>query len=381
MASVQRMTLICKAFIYAGIKTTIIIRKGSWKQDQYKNFKYQGNFEGIDYIYTSKNVHKPIGFVARNFQKLKGIYGEYKHVQYLKKYDGLSMAIVSNRNVVHILRYKFYAWFLGFPLVINLVEKASSMEHKESIIKKANNYLIDKWTMGFFDGALPISNDLMNFYNTVSSTNPRMKVPIICDFEKFKQARDTDVEPYFLYCGSFHYVEVRNFVVKAFNGISENENINLYMIVSGGSKKETKQLQNDVNKVFKTDRVKLFSDIPYEQLVQLYINALALLIPLRNTVQDASRFPHKIGEYLASGNVVITTAVGEIKNYFEDEKTALIAENYDVDNFTEKMKYVLQNPEKAKKIGLKGKEMGLKEFNYKSQAPRLKSYLEKLSER
>ncbi len=377
-AAVQRMTLMSKALLSAGIKVTIICRKGSWKKSEYLDFNYQGNFEGIDYIYTSKIIYKPEGFLKRNIQKLRGVYGEYKYLKESKKNDGIEVAIISNRAVFHVFRYYLFSVFFDFPIVINLVEMASSMQHRNAIIEKLNDYLLDKWVMRLFDGALPISDKLMDYYGSISPSKPVLKLPILCDFDKFDKPRSTEEEPYFLYCGSMGYKQVIDFIIKAYQTLVDDHDTKLYMIVSDCNKKEIELLEEEINIIFKNKAVKLFSNIPYEQLVYLYINAVALLIPLRPTIQDSSRFPHKIGEYLASGNPVITTNVGEIKNYFEDGKTALIADNFEIDLFAEKMRFVLENPEKAKKIGQNGKKLGFKEFHYKNHGNRIKNFMQEL---
>ena len=66
-------------------------------------------------------------------------------------------------------------------------------------------------------------------------------------------------------------------------------------------------------------------------------------------------FPHKIGEYLASGNPVISTNYGEVKYYFTDMKNMLIAESYNIDEYATKMQFVIDNPALVKKIGIEGK--------------------------
>ncbi len=114
------------------------------------------------------------------------------------------------------------------------------------------------------------------------------------------------------------------------------------------------------------NRIKLDVNVAHAEIPARYSKASALLIPLRPTVQDAARFPHKLGEYLASAKPVITTAYGEINNYeFIDEVSALVAKTYDPKQFSEKMQSVLNFPEKAKKIGLKGREMGMVHFDYR----------------
>lgn len=378
LAEVQRMTLMARAMCYEGMNVTVICRKGTWEKNQNIKFGKKGSYEGIDYIYTSKSVFRPKGFINRNVQKLIGIYGEFRYLRRLRKDDKINAAIISNRSIIHILRYSILSVILNFPIVLNYVEMASSMQDRTGFFTKMNDYILDKWLIKLFDGALPISDRLMDYYRGISPSRPSMKLPILCDFEKFNLPRNDEMEPYFLYCGSMSYKQVIDFIIKAYKSISDDENTKLYMIVSGGSKKEMAQLQQEINKSFDTKPVKLFSDIPYSQLVDLYINAIALLIPLRPTVQDASRFPHKIGEYLASGNPVITTDVGEIKNYFIDGKTALIADSYTVDAYAEKMRFVLKHPEIARTIGRNGKVLGLNEFDYRVQGGRLSKFLREL---
>ncbi len=377
LATIQRLTLMAKAFLHVGDMTTVICRKGVWKKSEKVAYDTQGNFEGINYIYTSKSGFRPDGFLQRNIQKLKGMYGEYTYLKKLKKKDKIDLVIVSDMKVIHVLRYLLYSTLLNFPIAVNFVEMTSSLQHRSNFLKRVNDYLLDKWVIKFFDGALPISDKLLDYFKTIAPNKPYLKLPIICDFKKFNLQKN-EKDPYFLYCGSFRHSEVRDFVVEAYRSIDINEHVKLYMIVSGGGEEETEQLQQEMNNLFDNNPITLFANIPYKQLVELYTNAIALLIPLRHTVQDAARFPHKIGEYLASGNPVITTDVGEIKNYFKDGKTALIADTYAVSAFGEKMNYVLQYPEEAKQIGLNGKELGLKEFDYKAHGERLKGFVAEL---
>ncbi len=374
LAAIQRMTLIGRSLLLEAFNVTVVCRKGVWLSDEGLSEKTSGNYEGIDYRYTTKSVFKPEGFIRRNIQKVKGLLQEYQYLRMLKKQGNLDVAIVSNMNAIHKLRYCIYASWLNFPVVLNFVEMNSSIPDGKSFLTKFIDRIFDQWIIKLFDGALPISDKLLVHYNLIAPTKPSLKLPILCDFEKFN-LKPHKVESYFLYCGSIAYKEVINFVLKSYNNIDQKGNTKLYMIISGGSKEETKQLEKRMNETCKNNSVQLFANIPYSQLVHLYTNAVALLIPLRPTVQDTARFPHKIGEYLASGNPVITTAVGEIKNYFKENETALIANSYEVAAFSEKMQYVLNNPKKAQQIGANGKVLGLREFDFRTKSKQLKKFL------
>ncbi|MBT9186739.1 glycosyltransferase [Zobellia russellii] len=378
LATIQRLTLMARAFIHADSKSTVICRKGVHKNKEEVNFPLKGNHEGISYLYTSDSIYKPKGFLKRNIQKIIGAIGEYRALQSLKSTIGIDAIIISEMKVVHIMRYWMFSKLLDIPIIMNFVEMTSSMQHRASALRKLNDYILDNWVLKIFDGALSISDRLFDYYTEIAPKRPNLKIPIICDFDKFK-VDGNETAPYFLYCGSFKYKEVRDFVIEAYKKIAADEETKLYMIVSGGNKQETAALEEEVNKSLKTSPIKLFSNIPYSELVQLYVDAMALLIPLRPTVQDAARFPHKIGEYLASGNPVITTDVGEIKNYFVHEETALIAGEYDLDSFSKEMKFIIDNPLKSKEIGIRGQEMGRREFDYRTLGHSLSKFVDNLS--
>lgn len=379
-AAIQRMTLIGRALLTEGFDVTVVSRKGSWFDDGTINFPSKGKHEGISYIYTTGTIFKPRGFFKRNLNKIAGVYGEFKYLKNIKKTEKISLAIVSNRKVLHVLRYLFYARFFNFPIAINLVEMASAMDIRNNGRYKLNDYILDKWLLKYFDGALPISNKLQDHFKNLAPHKPNMKLPIICDFDKFDINKKAQ-PPYFLYCGSYGYKEVIDFVFESYKLVERADEVKLYMIINGDNKKEIEELEKSTNKQFSNNPVKLFNNIPYSELVALYKNAIALLIPLRDTIQDTARFPHKIGEYLAAGNPVITTDVGEIKNYFIDEENALVAVKYDPKLFAKKMTYVLDHKEKAIGIGLKGKKLGLENFDFKMQAKVLKKFIDRVSKK
>ena len=112
--------------------------------------------------------------------------------------------------------------------------------------------------------------------------------------------------------------------------------------------------------------------------MQKYRQALALLIPLRDTIQDRARFPHKIGEYLASGVPIVTTRYGEIEHYFTDGENAIVSKSYDLQEYADKMKYVLDYPAEARKIGEKGRELGKQIFDYRKQGTSLLNFIQSL---
>ncbi|MCB0548848.1 MAG: glycosyltransferase [Phaeodactylibacter sp.] len=375
LAAIQKTILLGKALRTTGARMTVINRKGKFKPDQPVKVDVEGDYEGIHYVYTSGSVYKPKGFFNRNILKLKGIIGEYQYLRRLAKNGDLDAGIISCRDFIQVLLYRLYSFMLGFPIALLYVEFASAMQHRQALLTRINDYLFDNLMVKRMDAALPISELLADNFRKVAPGKPIFKIPVICDFKPFEQPRREGQEPYFLYCGALDYKEVVDFILDSFDNMPGQSDTKLHLLVSGGKKSQYEQLDADIRKMKKADKVRVFSNVPYSELIDLYVNAIGLLIPLRPTLQDAARFPHKIGEYTAAANPIITTRVGEVPHYFEDGKTALISDNYDVAEYAAKMKFVVDHPGEAARIGEQGRELGLREFNYINYGPRLKSFL------
>ena len=378
LAAIQKMTLIGKSLIHAGAKVTVLNRKGRFSPSEEVDVEIEGIHEGIKYIHTSGTIYRPKGIFKRTWLKIVGKINEYRHLKKLKKEGNPIAAIVSTESFFHTFSYYLYSRLLGFPVAFNYVELLSSMQHRSALNLKINDFFMDRFMIKRMDAALPISELLKANFTKIAPQKPQFKIPVLCDFSLFDLPKRTPDEQYFLYCGSVGYKEIIDFILEAYAQIHQNAHVKLYLIVSGGSQEAYEQLNEDFERWGIKEKVKVFNNIPYSQLVDLYLHAIALLIPLRNTVQDTARFPHKIGEYLATGNPIITSNYGEVAYYFQDNVNALIADKYEVATFSDKMQYVLNNQAKAIEVGQNGKEYGLNNFNYLSYGEDLIQFLENL---
>ena len=86
-------------------------------------------------------------------------------------------------------------------------------------------------------------------------------------------------------------------------------------MLGGGTDSDYEDLISRIGKLKKGSQVKVFRNVNHSDIPGHYKPAKALLIPMRPTLQDAARFPHKIGEYVASGNPMISNNFGEVACY------------------------------------------------------------------
>ncbi len=374
-AAIQRQALIAKGLIAAGCKVTVISFKGSHSKD--KDFPPSGTKEGISYRYASGDIHRPESFLRRNFQKIKGRIGEWVYLRQQKKRLQLDYALISSMHFGSLLWYSIILKVLRVPAILSLVELNSAIVSRKKLGLRINDFLVDRYAVSLFDGVLPISDYLMQHSKDCAPGKPTFKAPIICDFSEFDIPADEKEGVRFVYCGAPRYFQLIKFVLEAFDMVQfGNQQVSLDFILGGGTSAEIEQIKIEVSRQSKKDRIRLFRNVPRSELIQLYRNATALLIPLRPSLQDRARFPHKLGEYLASGRAVITTAYGEINSYnFIDKRTALVAEEYKSDAFGRKMQWVIDHPSEAGKIGEAGRQMGLVNFSHLLLGEGIKQFL------
>lgn len=380
MAAIQKTIVLADTLTKAGAQVNVINRKGTFDPGQHSSLGAKGKYKGINYVYASGTIYRPQNIFTRNFMKIKGAMNEFAYLWKMRSKNKLQIAIVSNMSFMQTLLYRFYGVLLNFPVLLIFVEMASKMKHREGALLKINDYLVDNFLVKRMSGVLPISEFLIEYYQTVAPGKPFLKIPSMCDFENFNIPKRKIEQSYFLFCGAFDYREVIDFILESFGRLDDDLDIKLFLIVSGGSPKQYEEFNNYLRTHNLTDKTRVFSNIPFSELVDLYINADALLIPLRPTEQDIARFPHKISEYTATGNPIISTNYGEVKHYFTDGENALIASSFDTSEFANKMKFVIDNPEKAKQVGLRGKELGLNEFSHLKYGPLLKDFLHAIIE-
>ncbi len=373
-AEVQKIILISKSLLLSGNEVTVISRNGYEEIEKNPDFTPQGTFEGIKYIYASGSCFRSNDFLKRRINKIKGITHEFLTLRKMKKRGALDFAILSTRSFFAVTYYKFLSKLLGFRIILNYVEYYTAIKKgKNQIAKKYNDYLFDNYAPVLSDAVLPISEFLINHLKKVAPKKLYLKIPGLTDFNKYQGIQKDHHEKYFMFCGDATYKEIVLFIIDSFELLGNQHPFFLYLVI-GGRPENVAEIEDYISKQSVKDRIKKFSYLPERELYTLYRNATALLIPLRPTFQDSARFPHKTGEYLASGNPVISTKYGEINLYFTDMKDMFLADKYDRSQFSGKMQYVIDHPDKAIEIGLRGKEKASQLFDYQNIAETLNNF-------
>ncbi|MEO3404437.1 glycosyltransferase [Mucilaginibacter sp. CAU 1740] len=370
----QRIRLTFKALWLAGF-FPLIVNKHSLNAVK-KGVRLQ-KYDGIPYVELSYIATRPNNFAIRALNKITGYVNEFFFL--FKRRKQIKAAILYTPLFSELFYYRILSKIWGFKLVIQYVEYRSAIDNRQTFFKILNDRLFDGYCHKFCDGVLAISEFLKDHIESKGSKTKVLKAPVICDFNEFSYSgTPVSNQPYLMYCGTINYLEVIEFLLDLFIEL-KNEGIyngNFLMVISGDNKPVWDQFRARIAQNPYASSIEVLSNIKYSELVDRYIKSDVLVIPLRRTIQDIARFPHKIGEYTASGRPILSTKLGELDHYFDDN-SAILADEYTVESYKQKMKSTLANRDLST-IGKNGYDIGQKKFHYASVAAEIGNFIENL---
>lgn len=309
-------------------------------------------------------------FIISYFRNLRRYY---KYIKKERVKNDTNVVIVS-RSLPHILVTDWLICkILGYKYVVISHEWSKTIVNAKKTVYLA--FLIYSKIFGkFADAILPISEYIIKKIEHFKK--PYFKLPIIADFGEEYECTPKS-ENNFVYCASVYYVRIIKMIINAYAIYKEKGGeIKLTMILNG-----PENVKQDIAKYIEekelSERIVIKSKLPYKELINEYLNAKALLIPLDpNYEQDEARFSQKIAEYLASRRPIITNNVGEIKYYFKKDEAIIC--DFTEDAFAKTFKWVEEHKEECDVIGENGYRRGVVDFNYKSKGVELYNFLLKL---
>lgn len=272
----------------------------------------------------------------------------------------------------HFFDYVYYfiiSRLIGAQIVYEYVELRTAKPQMRSWYHKINNRLCDLYGAKLWDKCIVISNYLGQLALKVNPTLPIIKITPLCDFKNFSENNGSMMEQsYIMFCGSAAYFDVIKIIIDSYRASKIRQSKRLVLVLSGNN--------------FLVDKVKTYAPeaiikrrLPYSELISLYKNAYALLIPLRNTIEDIARFPNKICEYTAARGLIVTTGFGEVPYYFTDGINAVIADDFDIKSLADKLDKIEEGEYDIESIKKNCYKTGLDNFSIESYENKLIGFL------
>lgn len=310
-------------------------------------------FSRLDYFLNFPKIYR---LLKQNYSK------EDSNIILL--YDGIGLRNILFAVIGRRLKYKVFT---------DIVEDYSVHQERTSFWLSSLYKIdarFDRKINCFVDGIIVISSRLFSKYKDLSFPEEKMcLIPISAENIQNKFARGNTSGFRFVYSGSFGNKDGVEDLIDAMKKVN-SKYPDIELILSG---KINKHIES---KIESEPYIKYVGLIPEEDYYKFLSEANVLLMTRVDTKYANTGFPFKLGEYLATGNLVIATDVSDVSSYLKDKESALIALPSNVPSLFSKMEYALLNKAEGEKIGLKGREVCEEHFSPEVNGKKLNSFIE-----
>jgi glycosyltransferase involved in cell wall biosynthesis len=374
-AATNRVYTYAKGFKENGIKVHVICFRNDYLSD------YNGISDGIHFYHPFGQTRRSRYFIIRRWQKFVKYLRTFALLKRINKSERIIAIHVYSINLITELFAFFIARTAGIKLLVERSEHPLRSYRQNAFIRMIGNMKVAV-EIRLYDGIFCISNYLIDFFRSKGVNNRRLfLVPSTVERERFENCSEVPLPyKYILYCGGLTIPKDGvNILIESFGKIADKHpEIKLVLIGEADSLKEEMTLRELAADLALADRVIFLGVLSRYDIPAYECNAeiLALARP-KSIIADAG-FPSKLTEYLAAGKPVVTTMVGEIPSYLEDNVSAFLSEPGSADAFADKLDFVLSNYEIAEKVAERGRELTSTTFNYRYQATRMISFIESL---
>lgn len=344
----------------------LLLEKQQWEGNEIRlnNIK----FIAVNHIEKSHlSKIKKIGLHLKSISKVINILNEETKTKKV-----LSALILLDTRVSILIPLLRKGKKLGLKIFHERTEYPSVVAGK-SIFRRIDLAIYLRFVIKRFDGLFVINNALKKYFSTL--TNSKIIIAnMIVDPSRFEQLlnKPNNAKPIITYCGKLEGdKDGVPILIKSFAIITNKfPNAILQIIGSLDNEKTKQKMLSMVKELNIESRVVFTGSVGREDMPKILKDSDILALARPNNKQAEGGFPTKLGEYLATGNPVVITNVGEITLFLKDEVNAYIAEPDSSKKFSEKLIEALSDQNRIK-VGLEGQKLVYTEFNYLTQAKKL----------
>lgn len=379
LASANRIMSYAKGLIKNNCTVTVICLKPTENPDLVFNKLNSGIIDGIYYKYPSGRTIRSKYFFKRRIDHALGIFKTFFSLLFEEKYNKTDAIIYYSTSTSSALLLFFIT---RIKRIIYLKEESEF----PFVYLTKNHYIRNLFYTHLhymlFDGLLLMTKRLLKYFKDEKKINkPSIHIPMIVDFDRFdKVDKKQEIRKYIAYCGILNNEKDGvDILIDAFSRVAKDfPELYLYLIGDSISQKVYQSYTKKIDTQQLSHRVIFTGRVDMDIIPKLLCNAAILVLARPNSIQAEGGFPTKLGEYLATGNPVIVTNVGEIPDYLADEENVFMAVPGSVDSLANKIKQILLNYKIAMEVAGRGKAIAFEYFNYEVQTEKLLSFINSL---
>lgn len=209
-------------------------------------------------------------------------------------------------------------------------------------------YLAEKYMFRTATGISAISPYL--YRKASKKTKNTVFVPITAKDRHTNEKQSYSKPTTFFFAGTGSLKDGLDVIAKAFDIVARKFPVRLLIsgrLYEAGAMQIKKWISDQT-------KVELLGFLDEAEYFQRLYSADILLVTRGGSAFANAGFPYKLGEYLATANLVIATKVSGIENYLLHEQNALLIRPDSVEDLEKAMVFALKNEKKAREIGRNG---------------------------
>lgn len=288
----------------------------------------------------------------------------------------LFFKIEKNSNVIFYAGFDFM-WLFNFRKDLKLYHERT--EHPDVVGREGvlGSFLKKMYLKSCrkIAGIFVISPSLKEYFiNDIHIDRDKVHViNMVVDSKRFDSNVTLKKNNTITYCGTISIVKDGILtLIQSFSLVNKKHPDISLTIIGGFESSITKdKVYKLVEELSLTDKIKFMGEVPSKEMPSLLQKSKLLALSRPESKQAKYGFATKIGEYLLSGVPSVITEVGDFHLYLKDKHDIVFAEPDNVDDFADKLLWVLDNYEQSKIIAKNGILTANKLFNNKIEAQKV----------
>lgn len=373
MAATNRIICYAKGLISNGIDCKVIITKRTELYTHIKNPLRKGKYDIVPYLYIPKSPIRSKHFLTRRIQDIESYWETTLYLlKKLKKSDYIHLYMPFSGMYLTIIAI---SKLKGVKITRELCEYPHATQN-DSLRKRLIRQIDLKICFPLFTGFIVISNELEKIAKRYGSFHTHIiKIPILID-KSIIQDKYCHPKPYIFHGGTM--LERKDAIIstmKAFAKASKTLHKSIDFILVG----PTSPHQNELNQIIQENHLEknvfFKGPLPHKEVIKFQNGASLSILNKNDNVQNRFGFSTKLGEILLSATPVITTTIGEANFFLKNNESAYIVSPHQPDLIAQKIIQAFTNEEERITIGLNGKKIAEKYFDYRYQGERFKEFI------
>lgn len=333
-----------------------------------------GEYRGVPYVTIGANIRPNL---AAMFKAPKYYYDGIAYLRRHRRADCTNVLYVYEYPSTDNLPMLICARMAGYRIVFDLVEDIAVQASAPDVLARLKNLSarLFRGTMGTFaDAVLAVSKNLEEKAGRIARGRfPVVHCPINvrCDEFDFAPA-DFHGPVRVFYGGTFGEKDGVENLIAAFEKVREKVNL---ILTGSGSPARMEAVMERIARSDRRERI-LYKGYLADEDFRRELEAADILCVTRTASAFAEAgFPFKLGEYLATGRPVVASDVGDVGDYLEDGKSAVIVSPDSVESIAEGLVWLIAHPAEARAIGRAGKAVAAAHFDWRVVGEQLKQVL------